>query len=53
MSLLIAPAGLIVGGMNLKYDSRRKQAMVLLVLGIVGLVLWIVHFTSHGGHQHH
>ena len=43
---LLIPVGLIVGPINLKYDERKKQAISLLVLGIVSLILWIFHFAG-------
>ena len=44
---LISPVGIIVGSMNLKYEGRRKQAVTLLVLGIVVLALTGLHLFGH------
>jgi len=43
---LIIPVGLIVGPLNVKVKTRKKPAIILIILGFVSVVLWIIHFAG-------
>jgi membrane protease YdiL (CAAX protease family) len=49
LTFFISPVGIVVGALNLKFEERKNQAIVLLVVGLVSVVLWILHFSG----QHH
>jgi membrane protease YdiL (CAAX protease family) len=49
LTFFISPVGIVVGALNLKFEERKNQAIVLLVVGLVSMVLWILHFSG----QHH
>jgi len=43
---LLLPVGLIVGPLNLKHGERKSQAALLLVISLVYLLLWTIHFAG-------
>lgn len=52
LSLIITPAGMIFGAVNIKNKERRAQAITLLTLAVIMTLLWLYHFLG-GHHAHH
>lgn len=52
LSLIISPAGIVIGAINVKNKERKIQAMILLISGGIMTVLWLYHFLG-GHHMHH
>ena len=51
LSLVISPAGIILGALNIKNKERKNQAIILLIVGTIMTILWLYHFL--GGHEMH
>ncbi len=52
LSLVISPAGIILGAVNIKNSERKIQAIILLIIGVIMTILWLYHFLC-GHHAHH
>ncbi len=52
LSLVLSPAGILLGAINIKTPERKIQAIILLIIGSIMTLLWLSHFMG-GHHAHH
>lgn len=38
--------GFVIGPLNIKYESRKNQAISLIVMSFVSTIMWIIHLTG-------
>lgn len=50
IAVLLSPVGAVIGAVNLKNPTRKTQAYILIIVGVLFTILWLFHFL--GGHQH-
>jgi spore maturation protein SpmB len=50
VTVLLSPIGVVFGAINLKNLSRKTQAYILIIVGVLFTALWLYHFF--GGHHH-